>query len=362
MTAMNETTLTPDERNALAQAVQAHVPFVAAPFAQMARSLGLRDAQVLGQMQAWRDEGLLREISAIVEGGATDYASALVTGRVPAHGLERAVAAVNAHPTVTHNYLREHAYNLWFTIAVPAHMGLGRTLEVLAREAGVEAWHALRRERTFKIGVSYDLATRRNAQAAGAAQGAGNRHGEGRGHGRIAAGGVALGADEQTLVRVLQCPLPLAAEPFAALARSTGTSAAELLAFGERNLGGLIRRYAGTFNHRKLGIDGNGMIVWQVPPAEWERVGQALAAVPEVSHCYARNALPDFPYTLYSMAHTADRETCRALAGRLAREVGVAGYDVLFSTREFKKERLRYFLPDLEQWWARHAGKECEAC
>jgi DNA-binding Lrp family transcriptional regulator len=173
--------------------------------------------------------------------------------------------------------------------------------------------------------------------------------------------GVALSADERVLVRTLQSPLPLTGEPFAALAQAAGVPAAELLAFGERHLGGLIRRYAGTFNHRKLGIDGNGMIVWNVPPAEVECVGLALAAAPEVSHCYARNTLPDFSFNLYSMAHTADRGTCRALAASLAQAVSVDDYAVLFSTREFKKERLRYFLPDLEQWWIRHAEKECEA-
>jgi DNA-binding Lrp family transcriptional regulator len=327
---MHATTLTLDVQNTLAQAVQARVPFVQAPFAQMAKGLGLSEAQALEQLQAWCDEGSLREISAIVEGSATDYESALVAGRVPADGLERAVTAVNAHPTVTHNYLREHAYNLWFTIAVPARMGLARTLGILAREAGVEAWHPLRRERTFKIGVSYDLATRRNARTAGAVQagapGEGSAHGRGHGRGHRSAqehgrgmAGVALSADERVLVRTLQSPLPLTGEPFAALAQAAGVPAAELLAFGERHLGGLIRRYAGTFNHRKLGIDGNGMV------------------------------------------HTADRETCRALAAALAQAVSVDDYAVLFSTREFKKERLRYFLPDLEQWWIRHAEKECEA-
>jgi hypothetical protein len=71
-----------------------------------------------------------------------------------------------------------------------------------------------------------------------------------------------------------------------------------------------------------------------------------------VSHCYARNAIEDFPYTLYSMTHGPDQDSCRAVAARHSKEAGIADYAVLFSEREFKKARLRYFLPELDAWWA----------
>lgn len=98
------------------------------------------------------------------------------------------------------------------------------------------------------------------------------------------------------------------------------------------------------------------MIVWNVPAADHARVGAHLAQAPEVSHCYARNAIPGFPYTLYSMVHGPDRESCRLVAKRLAEETGASDHTLLFSTREFKKARLRYFLPELDRWWAEHAG------
>lgn len=117
-----------------------------------------------------------------------------------------------------------------------------------------------------------------------------------------------------------------------------------------------MRRYVGTFRHRRLGVGGNGMVVWRVPEADLGRMGPALAAAPEVSHCYARNAIPGFPYTLYSMLHGPDEQACREVARRISGELGVSDYLILFSSREFKKCRLRYFLPELDAWWARHAG------
>jgi hypothetical protein len=99
------------------------------------------------------------------------------------------------------------------------------------------------------------------------------------------------------------------------------------------------------------------MAVWRVPEAAIGEVGRRLAEAPEVSHCYARNAIEGFPYTLYSMMHGPDRDCCREVAARLARDTGCPDYVVLFSEREFKKVRLRYFLPELDAWWAARAGR-----
>ena len=99
------------------------------------------------------------------------------------------------------------------------------------------------------------------------------------------------------------------------------------------------------------------MAVWRVADSDLQRIGRTLAAAPEVSHCYARNAIPGFPYTLYSMLHAQTREACLAIASRLANEVAVADYTVLFSVEEYKKVRLRYFLPELDDWWQANSGR-----
>lgn len=333
------------EQNALARAIQECVPLSPRPFDELGQRLGIAPARVLEQLRAWSAEDKLRELSAVLEGSLLGYESALCTTSVPEADLPRVVDVVNEHPTVTHNYLRDHSYNLWFTLAVPRAMGLARTLRRLAAHAGVPRFHAARRTQTFKVGVNFDLLARQSITEEKPLP---------------AAPPVELTPREERLFRALQTPAPLVERPFAALARGAGTSEEELLEFARRHLGGAIRRYVGTFRHRKLGVRGNGMVVWNVPHGRLAEAGARLARAPEVSHCYAREPLPGFPYTLYSMVHGPDEESCRGVAARLAPEVGTGDYLILFGTREFKKCRLRYFLPELDQWWAVH-DKEAAA-
>lgn len=325
--------------NALAKALQGGVPFVEDPWSALGATVGLSADEVLAQLRAWKDGGELREISAVLEGVAFGYASALVAGSVAPERLEEVARIVGEHPTVTHNYERLHAFNLWFTIAVPQEMGLLPTLRTLARQSGVEAFHPMERTHTFKIGVNFDLESKTNETGRA---------------GLSEIKPVETGPRERALFRALQTPLPLEPRPFSSLARVAGADEAELLAFAKRHHGGALRRYVGTFRHRKLGVRGNGMAVWNVPEDRMVQVGEALAAAPEVSHCYARNRIAGFPYALYSMIHGPDNDTVSAIAARLSTQVGVSDYAVLFSAREFKKTRLRYFLPELDAWWAAH--------
>lgn len=330
-----------DSHEELIRAIQAGVPFTRRPFAQIAENLGSSEHAVLVGLRELAEQGILREISAVLEGSALGHDSALVAGSVPESDVERVAEIVNAHPTVTHNYLRNHAYNLWFTVAVPHGMSLERTLSLLADECGVAGFHPLRRTLTFKIGVNFDPKTRRNASAVVPAK---------------AVTAIHIGDRERALFRALQTPLPLLPQPFDELAAKAGVDAEELLAFARGHLGGAIRRYVGTLRHRKLGVRANGMVVWCVPEQRAEEVGQQLANAPEVSHCYARNAIEGFPYTHYSMIHGPDRDSCIEVAASLSRVTGIDDYAVLFSEREFKKVRLRYFLPELDAWWSARAG------
>jgi len=328
-------------RDALIRAIQAGVPLASTPFGQLGADLGIEEARVIEELADLEREGVLREISAVLEGSALGYESALVAAEVAEPELDRVVEVINAHPTVTHNYLRSHRFNLWFTVAVPPSMGIDATLAALARSSGVRRFHPLRRTQTFKIGVNFDPKTRKNATSTVFGS-------------EVAR--IEISETDQRCFRALQTPLPITARPFDLLAENVGVEVDDLLAFAHRHLGGAIRRYVGTLRHRKLGVRANGMAVWQVPESDIETVGRQLAEAPEVSHCYARNVVQGFPYSVYSMIHGPDETTCRKLAQELSERTGVDDYAVLFSTREFKKTRLRYFLPELDEWWSAHGG------
>ncbi len=323
-------------RDDLMRAVQAGVPLTERPFKVLGDKLGQSEGAVIDGLISLTTEKILREISAVLEGSALGHESALVTASIPEDRLEKTVEAVNAHPTVSHNYLRNHPLNLWFTIAVPPGMSLDRTLDLLAEETSTDAFHALRRTHTFKIGVNFDPTSLKNNTEASV---------------RSKVVPVEANEREARLFRGLQTPLPLSERPFDVLGEQIGVAGGELIEFANEHLGGAIRRYVGTLRHRKLGVRENGMAVWRVNDEDIETIGEQLARAPEVSHCYARSPIEGFPYTLYSMVHGPTRESCHELSADLSRKVGIDDYAVLFSEREFKKQRLRYFLPELDRWW-----------
>jgi len=328
------------QENEVIRAVQNGVPFEPRPFDALGRGVGVPEAQVLELLRKWHEHGTLREISAILEGSALGHESALVAGVVPDARLEEVVEAVNACPTVTHNYLRDHEYNLWYTIAAPVEIGLDAMIGALSRQTGIP-FSALRRTTTYKIGVNFDLKTRQNRTDAAPLP---------------VVAEVERTPETIAFFRALQTPAPIVERPFDALARQHGVDAGALLAFGKRHLGGAIRRYVGTLRHRKLGVRANAMIVWNVPDPELDAAGAILADAPEVSHCYGRNAIEGFPYTLYSMIHGPDLRDCEVVARRLSDETGARDYRLLVSLEEYKKTRLRYFLPELDAWWAAVGG------
>jgi DNA-binding Lrp family transcriptional regulator len=332
--------ITDAQENDVIRAVQHCVPFSERPFAEIGEQVELPEAHVVELVSKWHEHGKLREISAILEGSALGHESALVAGVVPEERLDEVVEAVNAHPTVTHNYLRDHDYNLWYTIAAPVEIGLDPMIGALSRQTGIE-FLALRRTATYKIGVNFDLKTRQNRTEAAPLP---------------VVAEVERTPEAIAFFRALQTPAPITARLFDELARQQGVDRDALLAFGREHLGGAIRRYVGTLRHRKLGVRANAMIVWSAPPEGLDAAGAILAQAPEVSHCYARNSIAGFPYTLYSMIHAPDLSDCEQVAARLSDEIGVRDYRLLVSLEEYKKERLRYFLPELDAWWEAHGA------
>jgi hypothetical protein len=91
------------------------------------------------------------------------------------------------------------------------------------------------------------------------------------------------------------------------------------------------------------------MSVWKVPhESDIERCGRIIAGYRSVSHAYRRPTYPDWPYALFGMIHGRSYDDCRSVAAAIQAETGLQDYDLLFSTREWKKIRVQYFVePDL---------------
>jgi DNA-binding Lrp family transcriptional regulator len=110
----------------------------------------------------------------------------------------------------------------------------------------------------------------------------------------------------------------------------------------------IIRRFGATLRHQKSGFAANAMTAWIVEENRIDEVGEAMAASPQVSHCYRRNPSGKWPYNLYTMIHAADEESCRAVARDLSEKTSVDTYKILFSRKELKKTSMAYFPTDDE--------------
>ncbi|MDX6649541.1 MAG: siroheme decarboxylase, partial [Solirubrobacteraceae bacterium] len=139
--------------------MQGSFRLVPRPYAEVATEAGVPEEEVLTRVQRLVDERIIREITPIYDTRALGYSSMLVAAKVDPEYPHRAAEAVNAHPGVSHNYLRDHDFNLWFTIATEpdSKLGLEGSLEVLQRETGAEAVRMLPTLQLFKIRMDLEM-------------------------------------------------------------------------------------------------------------------------------------------------------------------------------------------------------------
>jgi siroheme decarboxylase len=329
--------------------LQSGFPLVPEPFAGVAARAGLTADEVKVRAQRLLDERIIREITPIFDTRALGYSSMLVAARVDPDNPRRAADIVNSHPGVSHNYLRTHDFNLWFTVATPpdSTLGLEGTLEVLGSLTGAESMRQLPTLTLFKINMSLEMEGGTEALAA-AAEAVPPRELEPQPYDDL----------DVAVVRALQGPMEVTDRPYDAAAARIGVSTDAFLAHLEQMVErGILRRVAAILFHRRAGFSANGMGVWRVPAEEVQQTGKRMAAYRGISHCYQRPTYPDWPYSIFTMAHGRSKEECDAILDRIASECEIDGDGraTLYSSTEYKKVRLHYFTDDYARWEAEHS-------
>jgi DNA-binding Lrp family transcriptional regulator len=324
--------------------LQGSFPLEPRPFARVAQLAGIDEDEVLSRTRRLLDERIIRQVTPIFDTRALGYESMLVAAKVDPENPHRAAKVVNAHPGVSHNYLRNHEFNLWFTIAVEpdSKLGLDGTLDVIAQEAGAESVRQLPTLKLFKIRMDLEMEGDTKALASAA----------------VAADPAELDPqpyDERdvAVIRELQGDMPVVPEPYAPTARALGMTQDALLdhlqGMQERRL---LRRVAAILYHRRAGFSANGMGVWRVPDERIMELGPRMASFRGISHCYQRPTYADWPYSVFTMAHGRSKEECDAILDAIAEDTGIEDRATLYSSTEFKKIRLLYFTEDFKRWEA----------
>jgi DNA-binding Lrp family transcriptional regulator len=339
-----------DADKRLMNLLQSNFPLDPEPFAHIATASELELDDVLARTQRLLDGRIIREITPIFDTRALGYESMLVAAKVDGEHPQRAAQIVNSYPGVSHNYLRTHDFNLWFTIATPpdSELGLAGTLEVLMRETGAESMRELPTLTLFKINMNLEMEKGTDALAAAAVEAAPPRELDAQPY----------DADDIALIRALQGPMAAVERPYDAAAAELGISTEAML---ERLRGmvdrKILRRVAAILYHRRAGFSANGMGVWKVPEDEIMETGARMASFRGVSHCYQRPTYEDWPYSVFTMAHGRSKEECDAVLDSIAEDCGIGpdGRATLYSSTEYKKIRLRYFTDEYSAWEAEHS-------
>ena len=145
----------PDRK--ILNAIQSDFPITERPYEALGRQLGLSEEEVLQRVKRLKEEGIIRRIGGNFHSSKLDFKSTLCAAKVPEEKIESFVKVVNRHPGVTHNYLRNHEFNVWFTFIAPSFEAIEHSLKQISDITGVREVYSLPAVKMFKIKVDFEV-------------------------------------------------------------------------------------------------------------------------------------------------------------------------------------------------------------
>lgn len=274
-------------------------------------------------MERLRKSGVIRRLGGVYDSRRLGYISRLCAGVVSENELESFAAAVDKIPAITHNYVRSHAYNVWFTVIARSESEIQETVRGLEAETALHDAHVLSASKMFKINTvmksASGQATERKVVDKLDSKGAEPFVPE---------------AKDRRRIKLLCQDIPHTKTPFSDL----GIDVAEIRGDLDRKI---MRRFGAVLRHQQAGFDANAMVCLAV--ADTERAGALLAENPHVSHCYERSPFEGFPYNVYAMFHgQSEAELEQSICSAVSALNG-PDHAVLTSLKELKKTSFVYF-------------------
>ncbi|MFA6195569.1 MAG: Lrp/AsnC family transcriptional regulator [Sulfurimonas sp.] len=322
--------------------IQKQFPLVARPFKVIADELNMSEDEVLSILQEEKKNGIIRQTSAIFDTKRLGYNSSLVAFKVPHAKIDDAVKIINSHPGISHNYERNHDFNIWFTVAVgpDSKLGLDETVAIIAKLTEAEDYIMLPTLKLFKISVKLNTT------------GTDEKKEKVK---RVVHSEIELTPLHHQIIRNIQYDIEIVQEPFKKIVDALDIEYDTLFGIlDELQEAGIMRRFASILNHRKAGFSANAMVVWDVDESQGNEIGEKAAAFSAVSHCYLRPKYPNWKYNLFTMVHGKSTEETNAIIDEMAKEIESHSHMPLYSSREFKKVRIEYFTPAFGAWEAQY--------
>lgn len=331
--------------------IQNDLGIIERPFQKIGEAVGASEEETIRLIQCLKEQKIIRQISAIFDTRSLGYESSLVAAKIKPEKLKEAATILNTHPGISHNYARNHAYNLWYTIAIPpnSRLGLQKTVDLLHQISGAETTRLMPTLKLYKIGVNFDVTgeSKPESKTGPAPYKEEDRTPDDK-----------LNQKEMDFVLEFQEDLPVVSRPFDPICQKLGLSIEALAAMGkDLQRRGKLRRISAVLHHRRAGFAANAMGVWVVPEPRWDELGPIMGNYRAVSHCYRRPTYPDWPYTIFTMVHGKTAKECEKVLATISQDTGITDYIPLYSLKEFKKTRVRYFTPETYTWESQYAPR-----
>ena len=311
----------------LIAALQNGLPICAKPFARIAELLNCTEEEVLRETNLLKTQGVIRRIGVKLNYRALGRTATLVAAAIPEKILAEVTEAVNSLQNVSHNYLRQHRYNLWFTLQADSASQINETLNNLSFRFGINFLN-LPAVRIFKLDVRFDAGnTTQVLQDVDQPCEV-----------------IDLNSNEKTILNKIQEELPIISEPFESLATESFNSGDVLKIVTELMNKGVIQRIAAVVYHQRLGFVANVMFVSKVGPERTIEAGSRLASLQMVSHCYERKTCNDWTYNLFAMMHGRSMAEIQKAIDGFIKDEKIDSFELLPTLTELKKQPVKISL------------------
>ncbi|SHK53517.1 transcriptional regulator, AsnC family [Fibrobacter sp. UWT2] len=322
--------------------IQDAFPLEDRPYQVLAEQLGSDEQSVFAAVENLRRSGIIRRVGGVYDSKALGFISRLCAGKVPTamtgaaddSALEKFAAVVNVIPAITHNYVRSHEYNVWFTVMAQSEAEIQKIVDEVCANTELHDVHILNATEKFKI----------NTVMKGAGAPVDNKP-LAVGRKNAVESCTELSSSDHVRIRIACNDIPHTLTPF----KDWDVSCDELredLALRR------MRRFGAILRHQEAGFAFNAMVCfaetvdsrqWSVDRNSVNPAGAILASKPYISHCYNRPPFEGFPYTLYAMMHAQSAEELESYIKEAAESIGNPDFAVLHSIRELKKTSFRFF-------------------
>jgi DNA-binding Lrp family transcriptional regulator len=307
--------------------IQDRFPIFSRPYLRIAQKLNIPEEYVIKKIKVFKKKDIIRYIGGIFDNKKLGAVSTLVAMSVPVERLNKTVRIINAYPSVSHNYLRDADFNLWFTLSASSKSKLSDLLSRIKKQTKMNKTLDLATIKVFKIDARFNLRAD-NALP-------------GKNFSRLKLNPKAgrLFFDKKLIAQLNQ-PLDITSRPFVSLAKKLNLTEGKVLAtLKSYKKTGLLRRFGAILSHRNIGLKTNALVAWKAPVNRVDSVAKTLTAYPAITHCYLRNTYSFWPYNIYSMLHSVDRGTASRLIQDISRKIKINDFRVLFTLKEFKKTK-----------------------